>query len=194
MSEGDVALVDAGKPVKEVLEQLPLVNGSLEKKKSFGAQTGSPSTISKRNAPIITQTFVSSDKDLSILIPKGSITQSAPEQGAMLHCASANPAMEITLNRYETNALVKFENVVQNFEDGAEKLPGWRKTKQQNQSVHSLPAVYLEGTADPGYKYRLMVINGREHAYALMVKSLITNDSQIERFFGDMINSINVKG
>lgn len=196
VSEGDVSLVDGGKPVQEVLSQLNLTRGKLQKQQS--AATAQSSTLNKSAAlspqgPPRLAYVVSNDGDVSLLLPEQSYTTTRPSGATLI--MSTSQLAQITLMRHDIGTGSTFDDVVRSCElTVCLGLKGWHKLKEEQQSVKSLAAIYEEGTFDPGYKMRMMFIHGRSHMYLVTVMSTLKNEGQMQSILPQIISSINIKG
>lgn len=198
VTEGDVALVDHGKPVEDVLSDLPLTSGAVapptpgRSQTSFSGTTfsGIPSLRTASETTKLT-TFTSSDGSISIALPQGALTMRNPEPGTLVRCINLIVGIDVWCS---DNDGTTFEKIVEMMENRCSlAYPQWEKTKEQPYPLKGYRGIYMEGNVSATKKLRGLFVQGRNHVYTIAVTGLLKNDAQVESLFRQMIASLTIR-
>jgi hypothetical protein len=196
VSEGDIALVDGGKPVQEVLSQLPLSKGKL--KQPTAQPATQPPTAKGPYMPAAANSmrlnaFTTSDGDISMLLPEGAHIMQNPVPGTALKCS--NSLLQISVGRHQEGIGRSFSDIVLQCElVTVLGLRGWQKLREDHQRINSQEAFYEEGTVGAEYKLRLLIIRGRYSVYTMTMMNNIDRETLAAPLAQKIIQSITVRG
>lgn len=192
VADVDAKLVESGRPVEDVLAQVPLSRGNLNAKPTKNTTSFLGIDLETLSDTKDLKYFSTSDGDITIALPQGALTLENPEPDCMVRCVNVLIVIEVWR---QDMAKTTFDQAVSIMTSGAyDRMPGFKLTKGQDVTFKGARAKYLEGTFSPGKKSRGIIIQGRKHIYTLAIQGPLTHENQIRTLYQQLVSSLNIRG
>lgn len=209
ISDGAVALLDAGKPVKQVLSEIG-ISSPVARTMSPGASGMSVHAVPGRPTksvalPSSTSTqgeFVkctSADGTVSINYPRDWIADPSEPGVAVAKAFTKTKDGRITMTLYR-NAVVEgmtLDSIVNQHEAQRQAAcPGYRRIRRKEENCAGLPGIYLEAAATLNgipTTERSEFLRNQTHFYGLTVISYGFSDDYMISLFNTISNSLRIR-
>lgn len=208
--EADVALVDAGNPVKDVLAEIGITNHIPRTRAAVTAVTAAHAAAGRHTRSVASPSssttqgeFVrstSADGAVSINYPRDWQVDPSEAGVALAKAFTKTKEGKITLTFYR-NAVpagMTLDGIVNLHEAQAQAIyPGYKRIGRSDQKCAGLPGIYLEAaaTAPNGLltTERSEFMHDQSHFYGLTIYSYGYSDDYMNSLFNTISNSIRIR-
>lgn len=214
ISEGDVVLIDSGKPIDVVLSTIDIQRGKMtgsnsQSRNTSSVQSGRSGLIASQSSAGSGQAvpgifakafevkayrkFSTSDGEMTISFPEGwKILEMPPISGYVLKVDG--PLTQILIGRDNFNSKSLEELVAHTEAMLPGTFKGFQKTGERAQTQSGLRGHYIEGNYDNG-KLRIFCLQGRNHCYVLSYIGMTgESGNTINTIFQQIVTSWIVNG
>lgn len=211
ISESEVQLVDAGRPVPEVLSRISVRNGSYERQgrvaRAAGRGSGAGRSLAGRRGGVVNvdsaddETFCSRDGEISVWRPRDWIT--TPEVGSYLMKTGtvkvSGGFVEVTLYRLIFPAPPSLSEWMDRHEaETRGRAESYTRVTRRNQDCNGFPGLFLEcrvkNHSGAETIERCQIFLKDTHCFSLIMLSHGMNEGEMGSLYQKMLSSIKVRG